>query len=349
MDTVISVITEMTATSVLSAATSTPATAPARIVLAGGTGQIGSLLARHFHTSGHQVCVLARTTLSAPWPMAAWDGEQLGAWVASLEGTDVLINLAGRSVNCRYNHRNRRDILQSRVRSTELLGRAISKLDQPPRLWLNASTATIYRHSLDRAMGEDGELGGREPGVPPEWHFSIEVAKQWEEAFFAAHTPATRKVALRSAMTMSPDSDGIFDTLLRLVRLGLGGKAGSGRQYVSWIHERDFIRALEFLIACDTIEGVVNVSSPHPLPNTEFMQILREAWGIRYGLAASAWMLEVGALLMQTETELILKSRRVVPARLLDLGFQLEFPHWPEAARNLVSQWRMRNAKKESQ
>jgi uncharacterized protein len=313
-----------------------------RIVLAGGSGQVGTLLARHFHTRGNDVCVLSRTTFSAPWRVVAWDGEQPGPWVDQLEGADVIVNLAGRSVNCRYYDANRREILDSRVHSTRVLGRAIRSLSQPPAVWLNASTATIYRHSLDRAMDEEtGELGGEEQGTPDEWRFSIDVARRWEETFFDADTPRTRKVALRSAMTMSPDRGGIFDTLSGLVRKGFGGQSGSGKQFVSWIHERDFARAVDFLIGHEDMQGTVNVASPNPLPNVEWMRILRDAWGVKFGLAASDWMLEVGAFFLRTETELILKSRRVVPGRLLKSGFHFEFPYWTDAAKDLVNRAKM--------
>jgi NAD dependent epimerase/dehydratase family enzyme len=197
-----------------------------RIVIAGGSGQVGNILGRYFHARGHAVVVLARTTFRAPWRIVAWDGENLRDWVTELEGADAVINLVGRSVNCRYNAANRREILESRIASTRLLGEAIARLSKPPRVWLNASTATIYRHAVDRPMDEkNGEISGQEANAPSSWKFSIEVATRWEETFFAASTPQTRKVALRSAMTMSPDRGGIFDTLLRLVRFGLGGPA----------------------------------------------------------------------------------------------------------------------------
>lgn len=313
-----------------------------RIVIAGGNGHVGSLLAKYFHERGHSVVVLARTTFLKPWREVAWDGEHLREWVRELEGADAVINLVGRSVNCRYNSFHRREILESRVKSTKLLGIAIAKVKQPPRVWLNASTATIYRHAFDRAMDEaTGELGGHEADAPATWRFSTEVATRWEEAFFAASTPRTRKVALRSAMTMSPDRGGIFDTLLLLVRFGLGGTAGSGAQYVSWIHEDDFARAIEFLIAHDEISGAINVAAPEPMPNRDFMLALRNAWGARIGLSARQWMLRVGAVLLRTEPELILKSRRVIPGRLLAAGFQFRFPYWRVAAEDLVRRWRL--------
>jgi uncharacterized protein (TIGR01777 family) len=218
------------------------------------------------------------------------------------------------------------------------LNDVIRSLSRPPGLWVNASTATIYRHSLDRAMDEStGELGGDEVGAPETWNFSIDVAKGWEEAFFSSATPRTRKIAIRSAMTFSADRGGVFDVLSGLVRRGLGGTQGPGTQFVSWIHEADFVRAMDLLIAREDLAGVVNVAAPNPLPNRDFMRALREAWGVRFGLPTPAWLLEIGAVFLRTETELVLKSRRVVPARLLGAGFQFQFPEWPEAARELVS------------
>ena len=299
------------------------------------------MLARYFHAQGHAVTVLSRNRKPAPWNVVLWDGLTRGDWIACIEQSDVCINLAGRSVNCRYTDVNRRSIYESRVRTTLVLNEVIASIQHPPRIWLNASTATIYRHSLDRPMDEStGELGGNEPGAPDTWNFSIEVAKAWEDALFSTPTPLTRKVALRSAMTFSPDRGGVFDVLLKLVRYGFGGTSGMGTQFVSWIHEADFIRAIDFLIAREDFSGVVNIASPNPLPNRELMRVLREAWGTRIGLPASEWMLEIGTWLMRTESELVLKSRRVVPGRLLDAGFQFLFPEWPAAAHELVQRWR---------
>jgi uncharacterized protein len=312
-----------------------------RIVIPGGSGQVGRMLARHFTAQGHEVTVLSRDPQRAPWRVVWWDGETAGEWVAELEGSGVCINLTGRSVNCRYGAANRRAMVESRVRSTRVLDEAIASLSDPPRVWVNASTATIYRHALDRPMDEaNGELGGNEPGAPETWNFSIEVAKAWEEAFFSTVLPRTRKVATRSAMTMSPDRGGVFDVLSGLVRRGLGGPQGPGTQYVSWIHEMDFVRTIEFLIAREDFSGVVNVASPNPLPNREFMRALREAWGVRLGMPATAWMIEIGAFVLRTEAELLLKSRRVVPGRLIEAGFEFRFPQWPAAARELVSRSR---------
>ncbi len=312
-----------------------------KIVIAGGSGQVGTILARHFHNEGNQVLVLSRHVQKTPWLTLHWDGETLGPWLADVDDSDVWINLAGRSVNCRYNKRNRSDILNSRVWSTAVLHEAISRLEKPPAVWLNASTATIYRHALDRSMDEaTGELGGNEPGAPDTWNFSIEVAKAWEKAFFSSKTPKTRQVALRSAMTFSPDHGGVFDVFSKLVRHGLGGTNLPGTQFVSWIHEVDFIRAAEFLIASSAISGPVNLASPHPLPNSQFLRVLREAWGARFGMPTLPWMLEIGTFLLRTESELVLKSRRVVPGRLLDAGFAFSYPTWEEAAPNLVARSR---------
>ena len=273
--------------------------------------------------------------------MVAWDGLHAGAWCSELDRADVVINLAGRSVNCRYNQANRREIMESRLVTTRLVGEAITNASKPPKLWMNASTATIYRHATDRAMDEtDGEVGGGEAYLPSSWRFSYDVATSWERAFFESKTPVTRKIALRSAIVMSPDRGGAFETFLNLVRAGLGGTAGSGRQFVSWIHDSDFVAAVEFLITHTDLDGCINLSSPQPLPNRDFMAGLRRAYGVRLGLPATDWMLEVGALVLQTETELVLKSRRVVPRRLLEAGFEFRFPEWGRAASDLVQRRR---------
>src|SRR5579864_1600009 len=232
-----------------------------RIVIPGGSGQVGQMLARHFHARGDTVTVLSRHPKPAPWRTIPWDGLTPGAWIAELEQSDVCINLTGRSVNCRYTAANRRAIYDSRIQSTRLLNQVIASLQSGPRLWLNASTATIYRHALDRAMDEaTGELGGSETGAPETWNFSIDVAKSWEESFFATATPHTRKIALRSAITFSADRGGAFDVLSGLVRRGLGGAQGAGTQFVSWIHESDFVRAIDLLIDREDFSGVVNLA-----------------------------------------------------------------------------------------
>ena len=312
-----------------------------KIIIAGGSGQVGTILARHFHRNGQSVVVLSRNLQKAPWRVVHWDGSTLGPWLDELNYSDVLINLAGRSVNCRYTPKNRREMLDSRVLSTQILHQAIAAIEHPPAVWLNASTATIYRHALDRPMDEStGEFGGNEAGAPNTWNFSIQVARAWEDAFFSIQTPGTRKVALRSAMTFSADRGGVFDVFLKLVRHGLGGTTLPGTQFVSWIHEVDFIRSIEFLLERKELTGAVNLASPHPLPNREFLAILRKAWGTRIGLPTTEGMLELGTFLLRTESELVLKSRQVVPARLLEAGFQFKYSTWAPAAQDLVARWR---------
>jgi uncharacterized protein (TIGR01777 family) len=312
-----------------------------KIVIPGGSGQVGTLLARAFLADGHEVLVLSRSPRTAPWRMIPWDGETIGGWAADIEGAGAVINLAGRSVNCRYSAKNRKLIKESRVKATRAVGQAIARTVRPPRVWLQASTATIYAHRYDAANDEaTGILGGSEAGAPDTWQFSIDVAKSWEQAANEAIVRRTRKVLLRSAMTMSPDPGGVFDTLLWLVRRGLGGASGDGRQYVSWIHEHDFIRAIYWLIDHAEFDGPVNLAAPQPLPNAEFMRSLRAAWGIGFGLPATRWMLAIGAFFLRTETELILKSRRVVAGRLLESGFEFKFPSWPQAAAELCRRWR---------
>ena len=313
-----------------------------KVVIPGGTGQVGTLLARAFHDAGHHVVVLTRTPRPAPWQQVAWDSATIGPWVTELEHADVVINLAGRSVNCRYTPKNRKLIYESRIRSTQVIGKAIARTTHPPPVWLQASTATIYAHRYDADNDEQtGIIGGAEADVPATWRFSVDVAMAWERAAQAITLPDTRVVLLRSAMIMSPDRGGIFDVLLGLVRVGLGGPVGGGQQYVSWIHDQDFIRAILWLLDHDELAGPVNLAAPVPLPQAEFMRILRSAWGMPLGLPATKWMVEIGALALGTETELILKSRRVTPSRLLQSGFSFQFPTWAAAAHNLCQRWRV--------
>jgi uncharacterized protein (TIGR01777 family) len=232
-------------------------------------------------------------------------------------------------------------MLSSRVDSTRAVGAAIAAAARPPRAWLQMSTATIYAHRFDAPNDEaTGILGGGEPDAPAYWKRSIEIAQAWEATQMEAATPHTRKVALRAAMVMGAERGGVFQVLSRLARLGLGGPIAGGRQWISWIHERDFVRAVDFLLAREDVDGPVNVAAPTPLPQREFMAALREAWGARVALPATKWMVEVGAFLLRTDTELVLKSRRVLPGRLLASGFTFDFPDWPAAARDLVAKTR---------
>jgi hypothetical protein len=337
--------------------TETPlSTRPLRIVIPGGSGQVGQMLARRFQERGHHLTVLTRGPYTAPWQTVHWDGEHAGDWIQTLEGADVCINLTGRSVNCRYNAENRQAIYESRIRSTNLLNRVLSSLDDPPRLWLNASAATLYKRALDPnrvdlPRNESSPAGGDEPigdsaRKAPLWRggreFSMRVVRDWEAAFFETDLPRTRKVALRSGIVLSPSPGSVFAVLSNLVRLGLGGTQGSGRQFVSWIHEADYSRAVEFIVAHEELEGPINITAPNPLPNREFMQALRDAWDRPNGLPAPSLFIHIGAFAMRTEAELVLQSCRAIPCRLLQSGFQFDFPDWPLAAEDLAQRWRQR-------
>ena len=327
-----------------------------RILIPGGSGQVGTLLARHLFAQGHEITVLSRHLKDHPeqrWRQLAWDGTTPGPWVEELHRADAVINLSGRSVNCRYTPRNRREIVDSRVWPTLLLGRLIADSPTPPRIWMNASTSTYYKHTFDTPQDEytgvlgdlPSQRGTNEPANLPEtWSFSIEVANRWEQALEATPTPQTRKIRLRSSMTMSPDPGGVFSVFSKLAKFDLAGRQGSGKQYVSWIHDLDYCRIIDLLLQqpeiTDETNGVVNLTAPNPLPNREFMRTLRRAWGKHVGLRATKWMLELGALAMSTETELILKSRRVVPTLLQKHGYEFMFPTWPEAAADLVARTR---------
>jgi len=311
-----------------------------KIVIPGGTGQIGRILSRTLLARNHDVVVLSRGGTSDA-RLVAWDGRTLGPWARELDGADVVINLAGRSVNCRYTDANLRTMMSSRIESTRAVGTAIAKAARPPRVWLQMSTATIYAHRVDAPNDEaTGRIGGDEPEAPSYWKFSVDIGKAWERAQEEAATPRTRKVALRSTMVMSPDRGGVFDVLLGLTRAGLGGTIAGGRQFVSWIHDHYFTRAVDLLIERDDIEGAVNLAAPNPIPQRDFMAALRAAWGRRIGLPATRWMVGIGAFFLRTDPELTLKSRRVVPGRLLDAGFSFEFPAWPDAARDLIERRR---------
>jgi hypothetical protein len=311
-----------------------------KVVIPGGTGQVGTILDRALTAEGHEVVLLTRSPRGER--QVHWNGSRLGDWAEQIDGCDVVINLAGRSVSCRYTAENLDAMMSSRVESARVVGEAIAGAARPPRLWMQMSTATIYAHRFDAANDErGGVIGGAEGGAVPEyWAYSVKIARNWEAAQERAATPGTRKIALRSAMVMSPDRGGVFDVLSRLARLGLGGPVAGGRQYVSWIHDRDFIRAIRFLIERDDLAGAVNLAAPGPLPHREFMRDLRSAWRMPVGLPATRWMAEIGAFALNSDTELLLKSRRVTPGRLIDAGFTFDHPRWQTAAADLASRRR---------
>ena len=307
-----------------------------KIVIAGGSGFLGGVLARHLNGQGYGIVVLSRnpTAVIAGARTVEWDGTSIGEWVGELEGCRAVINLAGRSVNCRYHAKNRKLLMDSRVESTRVIGQAIANLKQAPEVWLNASTATIYKHSLDHEMDEITGVVGATPEAKDA--FSVQIAQAWERTFDEHKLDHTRKVTLRSAMVLSAGTaeNNVYRVLRRLVRFGLGGKMASGKQYVSWVHEIDFCRAIVWLIEHKETNGVVNIAAPAPITNADMMRSIRELHGMRIGLPAAKWMLEIGAFFLRTETELIIKSRRVVPRRLIEAGFDFNFKTFESAIRD---------------
>ncbi|MGO4789602.1 TIGR01777 family oxidoreductase [Paenibacillus sp. 2KB_20] len=281
-----------------------------KIVLAGGTGFIGTYLTKKF-TNEQQTQVL---TISRRKGHIAWNDQE--AIVAALEGADMLINLAGKSVNCRYDEKNKELIIKSRVDTTNILGSAIEACHTPPSTWFNSSTATIYRHAEDKPMTEEqGEIGSG---------FSVEVAKEWERAFFSFSLPQTRQIALRIAIVLGPGG-GVMTPYVNLVKYGLGGVQGTGKQKFSWIHVEDLYRMILFLQERAELSGVFNCASPYPVTNKELMEQLRLSLNRRLGLPSPKWLLELGARLIQTETELVMKSRWVIPDRLCKAGFHFTY------------------------
>lgn len=327
---------------------------PAKIILAGGSGFLGGELAQHFAALGWDIVVLTRTPNSRSDQVRelAWDTKSLGDWARELEGATAVVNLTGRSVDCRYNAKNRREIMDSRVNSTRVVGEAIAQCKSPPRVWLNSSTATVYRHTFGPAHDECSQE--MDSATNAKDAFSVEVAQAWERALFEARlllTPdrspsdgereMTRRVALRTSMVLGLGRNSVFPVLRRLTKFGLGGRQGSGKQFVSWIHIEDFCRAVEWIIAHEEIRGAVNLCAPNPLPNAEMMSTLRQVCKIPFGLPATEWILEIGAFFLRTETELIFKSRRVVPGRLVASGFEFRFSNFREALVDLEQQIRV--------
>jgi uncharacterized protein (TIGR01777 family) len=301
-----------------------------KIILAGGNGYLGKVLAGYYRNLADEIIILSRTPKSPEGNIKTlvWDGKTEGDWANQLKGAEMLINLCGKNVNCRYTKANREEIIASRVLPTILLGKVIEKMENPPQLWINLSSATIYRHAEDRPQDEaTGEIG---------YGFSIEVCQKWEQAFLGSHTPDTRKVALRMGIVLGR-SDSVFPRLLNLVKCGLGGKQGDGKQYMSWIHEQDAAKCTEWLLDHRELDGIINCTAPVPQKNAEFMAALRHAYGVPFGLPAPAWFLGIGAAIIGTETELILKSRWVIPKRLLDSGYSFMFSEAEYAIKDILN------------
>lgn len=280
-----------------------------KVVIAGGTGFIGELFHKRFQELGYDVSIISRQRQHIHW-------EDKLSMQKALEDAELLINLAGKSVNCRYNEKNKQEIMNSRISTTRILGEAVQSCSKPPELWINSSTATIYRHAEDRPMTEaEGEVGSG---------FSVDVAKKWEDTFFAYKLPHTRQIALRIAIVLGKGG-GVMAAYLNLVRFGLGGIQGSGKQKFSWIHIEDLFQIILFLRDKQDLSGVFNCSAPKPVTNRELMKELRNTMNVPFGLPAPKWMLEVGSIFIRTETELVLKSRWVIPDRLEREGFNFRF------------------------
>jgi len=301
-----------------------------KIVLAGGNGYLGGLLAKHFSSLANEVIILSRKQKAQNGNVRTilWDGKTESEWTKAIEDADLLVNLCGKNVNCRYTKQNQQEIINSRVIPTRLLSNVIQTLLNPPKLWINITSATIYRHAEDRPQDEyTGEIG---------YGFSIDVCKAWESCFFETETPRTRKIALRMGIVLGR-SDGAFPRLLNLVKLGLGGKQGDGHQFVNWVHEQDAIHSIQWLLKNEAINGVVNCTSPDAVTNNMLMKTIRKTYGIPFGLPTPAWLLSIGAAIIGTETELILKSRWVKPAVLLDNGFEFQYRKIEDAVHDIVS------------
>lgn len=299
-----------------------------RIVIAGGSGYIGTLLARHFSAT-HDVIVLSRKSKPAQKNIrtVCWDGQTEGTWVSELEGAEVLINLTGKNVNCRYNKSNQEEILQSRVNATLVLGKAVQQLLHPPHTWIQLTSATIYRHATDKAMDElRGEIGEG---------FSVKVCEQWESCFDNLKLSATRKITLRTTIVMGKNG-GAFPRLWKMAQMGLGAQ-GTGKQMVSWIHEEDLVGIVRWVTINPRCSGVYNAAAPNPITNSEMMRLLAFATGRLLSFPMPVWLLKFGAWLIGTEVELVLKSRWVVPRRLEREGFQFLFPTFREATAVLAT------------
>lgn len=295
-----------------------------KIVIAGGSGFLGKLLQTYWRTKGYIVYVLTRNPQKEG--DVYWNATETGEWTTILEGADVLINLTGKSVDCRYTYLNKRAIFQSRIQSTVLLRETLAQLENPPRLWVNASSATIYIHAERQEMDEATGIVGDD--------FSMNICKDWEQAFFEGALQGVRKVAIRTSIVLGNEG-GAFPKMKLLAQCGLGGHQGHGQQWMSWLHEQDFCRAMDFVIQDERISGVLNVTAPEPSQNNDFMQRLRSCLNIPFGMNTPVFLVEIASLLMKTETELLLKSKRVIPRKLTEKGFIFQFPTIEVALKHL--------------
>lgn len=289
-----------------------------KLILAGGSGFLGNALIQYFEEACHEIVVLSRTpkTNHGNVKYVVWDGVKVADWASELEHADAVINLSGKNVNCRYTTENKKEIMASRINSTTAIGKAIQQLQNPPKLWINFSAVAIYEKSYGLAMDENSD----QPGTG----FMYEVCKAWERAVDQTELSSTRKVILRVSMVIGKEA-GVYKTLLPLVKLGLGGKAGNGKQMVSWIHLQDLCRMINWLIANPTANGVYNAAAPNPVTNIQFMQAFRKSVGMPVGFPAPAFAVKIGAFLLGTEPELVIDSVNVTPRKALSEGFTFNY------------------------
>jgi len=313
-----------------------------KIIIAGGTGFIGQELCNFFGDE-NEIIVLGRQqpqqasnaygenninpSVLKKIRFVKWDGIHEGDWCKEIDGADLVINLTGKSVNCRYTAKNKQEIFDSRTNSTKAIGLAIQHAVHPPELWINAASATIYPHATDEPRDESFT----------DFHddFSVQVCKLWESTLYEQRTPFTRKCALRMAVTLG--TGGVMIPYFNLLKFKLGGRQGSGNQMYSWVHITDTCRMIEWIATNKSLEGTYNCSSPAPVTNYDFMKTLRAVTGHKIGLPAYAWMLKIGAAIIGTETELLLKSRWVLPQKMIGTGFQFKYPFLQDAMQNIVS------------
>ena len=310
-----------------------------KIIIAGGTGFLGQLLSQSFEKDGYDVVLLSRRSSLRPsyGKIVVWNAKTIGPWKEELEHAKALINLTGRSIDCRHTASNRIDILDSRINSTRVLGEAMSSCSNPPAVWFNASSMALYGQCIgnEPAHNENSPIHNK--------GFLEEVTVAWENEFFKFKIEGVRQVALRISFVLG-QSSGAFPLLNRLARMGLGGAQGSGDQWMSWLHENDWVAIVRFLCLQDQIEGAINLCSPSPVTNFQFMKGLREVvapFGL--GLPAPSFGVRLGCALFGSAPELALQSRRVVSVILEEQNFQFQYPSLRDAFRSLSPQSKSRN------
>ena len=299
-----------------------------KLIIAGGTGFLGKALISKYEHDFDEIIILSRSanTQLKNVRYVQWDAKSFGSWCSELEGATAIINLCGKSVDCRYTEKNKALIFSSRLDSTQIIGEAILKCINPPTLWINGASATIYAHSENKRRTElSTEIGSG---------FSVEVCKAWENVFNEFTLPNTRKVNLRISMVMGREG-GVFPVLMGMTAKGLGGTMGKGTQQVSWVHIDDFCNFVNRVIDRDDVVGVYNVVAPNPITNKNMMALFRKKVHVKIGLPATEWMLKIGAILIGTETELILKSRYSYPEKALSEGFLFKYKTFQECLDNL--------------